>query len=72
MAAQYCVYRLTTKICRRAIAQAVSRWLPTVAARVRSQVWSSEICGGQSGAGVGFLRLLLLPLPILISPTATH
>jgi hypothetical protein len=33
----------------RAIAQAVSRWLPTAAARVRSRVWSSGICGGQSG-----------------------
>jgi hypothetical protein len=34
-----------------AIVQAVSRWLPTAAARV----WSSGICGGQSGAEVGFL-----------------
>jgi hypothetical protein len=33
----------------RAIAQAVSRWLPTVAARVRFRVCSSGICGGQSG-----------------------
>jgi hypothetical protein len=37
----------------RALAQAVSRWLPTVAARVPSRVWSSGICGGQSGAGAG-------------------
>jgi hypothetical protein len=29
----------------RAIAQAVSRWLPTAAARVRARVWSSGICG---------------------------
>jgi hypothetical protein len=35
----------------RAIAQAVSRWIPTAAARVRSRVWSSLISGGQSGAG---------------------
>jgi LPS sulfotransferase NodH len=34
----------------RAIAQAVSRWRPTAAARVQSRVWSSAICGGQSGA----------------------
>jgi hypothetical protein len=47
----------------RAIAQAVSRWLPTAAARVRPRVWSSGICGGQSGAGVGFLRVLRFPLP---------
>jgi hypothetical protein len=53
-----------------AIAQAVSRWLPTVAARVRSQVWSSGICGGQSGAGAGFLRVLRFPLPIFIPPIA--
>jgi hypothetical protein len=35
----------------RAIAQAVSRWLSTAAARIRSRVWSSGICGGQSGTG---------------------
>jgi hypothetical protein len=39
----------------RAIAEAVSRWLPTAAAHVQSRVWSSGICGGQSGAGAGFL-----------------
>jgi hypothetical protein len=38
-----------------AIAQAVSRWLPTAAAQVRSQVKSCGICGGQSGTGAGFL-----------------
>jgi hypothetical protein len=48
----------------RAIAQAVSRWLPTAAALVRSRVWSSGICGGQSGAGAGFLRVLRFPLPL--------
>jgi hypothetical protein len=55
----------------RAIAQAVSRWLSTAAARVRDRVWSCGICGGQSGAGAGFLRVLRFPLPIfipLISP----
>jgi hypothetical protein len=54
----------------RAIAQPVSRWLPTEAARVRSRVWSSGICGGQSGAGAGFLRVLRFPLPIFIPTTA--
>jgi hypothetical protein len=34
----------------RTIAEAFSRWLPTAAARVQSRVWSSGICGGQSGA----------------------
>jgi hypothetical protein len=38
----------------RTIAQAVSRWLLTAAARVWFRVWSSGICGGQSGAGAGF------------------
>jgi hypothetical protein len=54
----------------RAIAQAVSRWLPTAAARVRSQVKSCGICGGQSGTGAVFLRILRFPLPTLIPPTA--
>jgi hypothetical protein len=45
----------------RAIAQAVSRRLPTAAARVRARVWSGGICGGQSGVGVGFLRVLRFP-----------
>jgi hypothetical protein len=28
------------------------------------------ICGGQSGAGAGFLRVLRFPLPIFIPPIA--
>jgi hypothetical protein len=54
----------------RAIDQAVSRWLPTAAARVQTRVWSSRICGGQSGAGAGFLRVLRFPLPIFIPPNS--
>jgi hypothetical protein len=54
----------------RAIAQAVSRWLPTAAARVRAPVWSCRICGGQSGAGAGFLRVLRFSLLIFIPPVA--
>jgi hypothetical protein len=54
----------------RAIAQAVSRWLSTAAARVRARVWSCGICGGQSGAGAGFLRVLRFPLSIIIPPSA--
>jgi hypothetical protein len=50
----------------RAIAQPVNRWLPTAAVRV----WSCGICGGQSGAGAGFLRVLLFPLPIFVPPIA--
>jgi hypothetical protein len=53
----------------RAVAQAVSRWLPTSAARVRVRA-ACGVCGGQSGIGAGFLRVLRFPLPIipLMSP----
>jgi hypothetical protein len=51
----------------RAIVQAVSRWLPATEARVRPWVSSIGICGGQSGAGAGFLRLLRFPMPVFIS-----
>jgi hypothetical protein len=54
----------------RAIPEAVSRWLPTAAARVRACVWSCGICGGQSGAGAGFLRVLRFSLPLFIPPIA--
>jgi hypothetical protein len=50
--------------------QAVSNWLPTAAARVRARVWPSRICGGQSGAGAGFLRVLRFPPPIFIPPNS--
>jgi hypothetical protein len=55
-----------------AIAQAVSRWLSTSAARVRSQAKSCGICGGLSGTGAGSLRVLRFPLSVLIPPTAPH
>jgi hypothetical protein len=54
----------------RAIAQAVSRWLPTAADRVRARVWSCGICGGESGAGAGFLPVFRVPLPVFIPPIA--
>jgi hypothetical protein len=54
----------------RAVAQAVSRWLPTAAARVRVQA-ACGVCGGKSGNRTGFLRVLRFPLPIIppISPS---
>jgi hypothetical protein len=56
----------------RAIAQAVSRWLPIAAAWVRAQIRSCGIYGGESGTGIGFLRIHRFPLPIFIPPTAPH
>jgi hypothetical protein len=55
----------------RAIAQTVSRWLPTAAAWIQTRVW---LCGDfvmdKSGAGAGFLQELRFPLPIYI-PSAS-
>jgi hypothetical protein len=55
----------------RALAQAVSRWLPTAAARVRVRA-ACGVCGGQRGTGAGFLRVLRFPLPNIppISPSS--
>jgi hypothetical protein len=63
---QACIYGpQVSGMAGRAIAEAVSRWLPTAAARVQSRVWSSGICGGQSGVRAGFLRVLRFPLPFI-------
>jgi hypothetical protein len=58
------------RIIGRAIAQAVSPWLPIAVAWVQAWVLSCGICGGQSGAGAGFLRVLRFPQPIFIPPIA--
>jgi hypothetical protein len=56
---------VTKKSIGRAVAQAVSRWLPNAAARVRVRA-ACGVCGGQSGTGAGFLRVLRFPLPIIL------
>jgi hypothetical protein len=48
----------------RAVAQAVSRWPSTAAAQVRIRA-ACGICGGQSGTGEGFRRVLQFLLPII-------
>jgi hypothetical protein len=53
-----------------AVAQAVTRWFPTAAARVRIRA-ACEVCGGQSGTGAGFLRVLRFPPPV-IQPVFLH
>jgi hypothetical protein len=55
----------------RAVAQAVSRCLPTAASRVRVRA-ACGVCGGQGGIGAGFLRVLRFPLPIIlpVSPSS--
>jgi hypothetical protein len=54
-----------------AVAQAVSCWLPTVAAQVHVRA-ACGVCGGQSGIGTGFHRVQQFPLPIIppISPSS--
>jgi hypothetical protein len=54
----------------RAIAQAVSRWLPTAATQVRARVWSCGIFGGRNGTGAGCLTVHRFPLSNFIPPTA--
>jgi hypothetical protein len=49
--------------------EAVSRWLPTVAVRVRVRGLTSGICGGQSTVGAGFFRVLRFPLPKTVHST---
>jgi hypothetical protein len=47
----------------RAIAQAVSSWLPIAAVRCSRSGRYVGFCDGRSGAGAGFLRVLRFPLP---------
>jgi hypothetical protein len=63
-------YNLNINVVGRAVPQTISRRLPTAVTRVRAQVRSYGICGGQSGTGAGYVRVLRFPLPFLIPPTA--
>jgi hypothetical protein len=54
----------------RAIAQAVSRFVSHRGGPGSSPGLASRICGGQNGAGAGFLRVLRFPLPIFIPPNS--
>jgi hypothetical protein len=50
-----------------AVAQVVIRRLLTAVARVRARVKSCRMCGGESGTGAGFLRVLCFPLSLIHS-----
>jgi hypothetical protein len=50
----------------RAIAQAVSRWFPTAAARVRARIWQVGFVVDKVALGQVFLRVHRFPLPIFI------
>jgi hypothetical protein len=68
MTIDYVIHVIVRLLLRgRAVAQAVSRWFPTAASRVRVRA-AYRVCGGQSGTGAGFLRVFRFPLPIVIPP----
>jgi hypothetical protein len=58
-----CAFPLTPEQ-GRAVAQAVSRWLPTAVARDRIHA-ASGVRGGQCGIRAGSLRVLQFPLSII-------
>jgi hypothetical protein len=68
--------QLTVHTCklfiRPAVAEEVSRRLPTATPQVRSRVRSCAIYGGQIGTGVGFLRVLRFRLEIFIPLIAQY
>jgi hypothetical protein len=64
--------RFATYVTRLSVAQAGSSRLPSAAAWVQSQIRSCGNYGGKSGTGVGFLRVLRFPLPLLIPLTAVY
>jgi hypothetical protein len=66
------LWLLPTDIPGHAIAQVVSRWLPTVAAQVLALVRSCGICGRQNGTGAVFFPQILWFPPPIIPPIAPH
>jgi hypothetical protein len=56
--------------CCSAVAQAVSRWLPTAAARVRVRAEHVGFVVDIKGTGTGFLQVLRFPLSIIIPPVS--
>lgn len=50
------------------MAQAVSRWHLTGEARDLFQVSPRDVCGGRSGKGTGFFRVLLFSSVTIIAP----
>jgi hypothetical protein len=48
--------------------QAVSRWLVTPRARIRSWRSPCGICGGRSGTGIAFSKNNSVPTPLIIAP----
>jgi hypothetical protein len=66
------LYLYLFRVLGRAIAQAVSRRLPTAAVRgSKPDLGMWDFAMDKSGAGAGFLRELRFPLPIYI-PSALH
>jgi hypothetical protein len=51
----------------RIVAQAISRRLPTAAARVRAWGKPYRVCDGKSDAGAGFLPVLPFPMSLIHS-----
>jgi hypothetical protein len=63
--------KVTKVICNdRTIAQAVSRWLPTAAARVRARVWQVGFVVDKVALGQVFSEHFVFPLLIFIPPNS--
>jgi hypothetical protein len=59
------LHGVTTQKTTLFIVTAYSRWLPTAVARVRAQVRSCGVCGGQSGTWACFLEYFGFPCQLL-------